>query len=1594
MPFCDADEGWGPVSSRRTLDFTLCVQDSVLLVLPSAIFLLVVLPRFFSVLSKGRLQGVTSTPLFLLKITGITAALALQVALLAIVVQKNGYASSALLSSVLYIVSILAALALHYVEHFNMPNPSGILLLYWLFTALFSIFPVRSWIQKSPNGLGDPLPLLKLLFTIVAFVVFGLENVPKALHHELKRPKIEKVVQANPSPEPYSNFFARVTFLWLLPLLNKGKTKTLRMDDIWALHPKLLSYPLFLTSQAKIDADEAIARQRAQQLKTEGADDTPSEQSHSINLYSALMSTVGWSFWGAAVLRILYIAALYVRPIFFTSLLKFLSSYSAESKAKGIEPEPAWKGFGYVIAIFVSAVLSAIFNAQFSNVCFQASMRARGALVSLIYRKALCLSSTNKQEGIGAIVNHMSADVDRILLIFTNIYFFGSGIIELVVVAYLLYQQINYAMFATIGVVLVIITACGGMAPSVRACQELIMIQADKRMKLISELVNYIKSIKLYAWERYFVKNITESRYKQLFYVRLYYIWTTVNAALLYSTTTIASFTAVSIYAAIATSGMSLNITRLFSALTYINMLDTPLLQTKTAFPIIISGKVSYSRVKAFLESEEINPDNVVRNPHAGDSDVAYEVKEGTFGWYTPETIKNMNKRRGNEAKEKADKAAKEFKNSQNKNGRSEDRTAEDGKVKEKTDNEKTGHESETASDSTSLSVEEADTDKKTDEAKRDTLGPVLHDVSFTINRGSLTVVVGRVGQGKSSLAGALLGEMYKYSGSVVAYGSLAYVAQSAWILNDSVRNNILFGHEYDKERYLQVIKACALIPDFKMLVNGDQTLIGEKGINLSGGQRQRISIARAVYANADVYIFDDPLSAVDAHVDRHIFEEAISQILANKTRILITNGVHHLQDADQIIVVKQGRIAQDGSYDELIQDAEGDLFRLVAESNLTHGDTKDKEELQDMSSNTSSTENEEEVVEVPGNKEGAQSDGLIKRSTICPSKSSQHLHEDDFDLDEHQDVDEEVTKEGRVGWEVYKHYMQCAGPIGCAIYLFVNIVFIVIQFYFQFWLQQWGSDNERAAPSHSLSYWILTSLGWTLGSVVMLGSIYCVSYLVLARRASKVLHAGMLQPLVRSPMSFFDITSSGKIINRFSQDITAVDLDLPMKFVGLLFGILFVLQQFGFAIAATPYSLILLVPLCVCYYYLAGYYLVSSRELKRLDSAARSPMYAHFGETLNGLATIRSFCEGERFRLQANKMLDRSQQVFYLTNLTQLWLQLMLEFLSDIVLGFVALMAVLQRDTASAGLFGIVLSRIGILTGMTTVMMTAYCQLEISIVSVERIREYSQLPSEARDVIPDSKTDDSWPQQGKIEFQNYSTRYREGHDLVLKNIDLTINAGERIGIVGRTGAGKSSVTLALFRIIEAAEGKIVIDGIDISTLGLHQLRSGLAIIPQEPFLFGGTIRLNLDPFDEWQDADLWAALESASLKDYVSSLTEGLNAPIENGGDSLSLGQRQLMSLARAMLNKHIQILCLDEATAAIDIETDNAIQIALRKSFQNCTVLTIAHRINTIMDSDRIIVLDHGRVAEFDPPQVLLNNPDSIFYSLVKKSENTKSS
>ncbi|KAF9182685.1 hypothetical protein BGZ51_004502 [Haplosporangium sp. Z 767] len=1593
MPFCDT-EGWVVFSERRDMDFSLCFQDSVLTLIPSVALLIGLSPRLHKVIGKGRLKDLQVNTAFYIKMSAVAAAFAIQIALLIKIVSEDGYRSSSLLSTVVYLAAIVGAAVLHWFEYFNIQNPSAGLLVFWLFTALISIFPTRSSIQESHNDLASPFPLLKLLFTVVSFIIFALENVPKPHYKTLTRPGALVVEQTNPSPEPRANFFTKITFFWLLPVLNLGKKRSLRMDDIWSLHPKFLSYPLYLTTKAKMDADEAQVLQRIKEqeedkaMVSKGAKNNrkdPRTQKGKINLLSTVLHSVGYSFFIAVIPRLFYIAALYTRPILFSNLIEFVTSYSKTAQLNGETPQEPWIGFGLMIAVFVSGALAMLFDAQFVNICFNSGLKARSVFVTLVYRKALRLSSTNKQEGMGSIVNHMSTDVDKVVAFFRVIHYFWSSIVEIIVAVTLLFAEVRYAMFASVIIVVAILSLSAACSPKVAQHQKAMMKFSDTRMKLINELVAYIKSIKLYAWEKYFSDKVIKVRTEQLNELRWFFSWLTFISTFLNSIGPFSIFATMTVYSAlIATEAEPLDVRRIFVAITLINMMDGPVFLMNESLSSIVSGKVAYDRLRDFLNSEEVDDSNVERNLDPEASDYAYEIIDGKFGWYTPEAIQSMidKKEKEDMAKAKEDsKAAKMRK----KNKSKVQKDSNDSPVDEK--NEK----------STS----------PTPENFRDSMGPVLHDIKLRIKRGSITAVVGRVGEGKSSLVGALLGEMHKYSGTVRSYGSLAYVAQSAWILNDTVRNNILFGRPYDKERYLNTVRACALTPDFKMLVNGDKTIIGEKGINLSGGQKQRISIARAVYADADVYILDDPLSAVDAHVDQHIFEHALTNILAQKTRILVTNGVNHLPNVDQIVVIKQGRISQDGLYSDLIQDEQGDLFRLIQESKIVTTIEKDDTDLDGSVTDDSSDDSEftpedkvDDVAKLQISEPSQETSpirpaGPVKRPTFKRAKSSK-IKEDDLKIeDDTNEVDEEVTAEGSVGWNVYKFYIKTLGTVGLVTFLTIVVGFFAMELNTQLWLKRWGNENAMAMatntePEHSNQYWILTYFAWVMSSTLMLGVTIGISMLVMAQKASKKLHTSMLGPLIRSPMSFFDVTSSGKIVNRFSHDINAIDIELPLQFLNYIFIVLNAANIFAFCIASSPYFALIILPVGYGYYWLGGFFLVSSREIKRLDSAARSPMYAHFGETLGGLVTIRAFHDSDRFAVQATTLLDRSQQINYLTNSTTRWLQIMLETMSILVGTLVALLAILQRNSVDSGIFSIVLSQIGSLTMIMSRLLSTTCMIETSVVSVERVREYSELTPEARDVIPDSRTDESWPQRGGIVFKDYSTRYREGLDLVLKNLDVTIQGGEKIGVVGRTGAGKSSITMALFRIIEAAEGSISIDGIDISTLGLHELRSRLTIIPQDPFLFGDSIRSNLDPFNKYTDSEIWAALESASLKNYIASLSEGLSTTIENGGENMSLGQRQLISLARAMLAKGTRILCLDEATAAIDIETDNAIQRALRREFKDCTVLTIAHRINTIMDSDRILVLDNGRVSEFDPPQTLLQNKNGIFYSLATKSGN----
>ncbi|RUS82898.1 hypothetical protein EGW08_009321 [Elysia chlorotica] len=487
------------------------------------------------------------------------------------------------------------------------------------------------------------------------------------------------------------------------------------------------------------------------------------------------------------------------------------------------------------------------------------------------------------------------------------------------------------------------------------------------------------------------------------------------------------------------------------------------------------------------------------------------------------------------------------------------------------------------------------------------------------------------------------------------------------------------------------------------------------------------------------------------------------------------------------------------------------------------------------------------------------------------------------------------------------------------------------------------------------------------------------------AVKAAGLLHAGLLVNILASPMNFFDTTPIGRIVNRFSKDLDTLDTVIPLISGMFLMCFFQTLSTLLVISLSTPMFLAVIFPLLFFYYFVQKFYVGTSRQLKRLESVSKSPIYSHFGETVTGAATIRAFKQEQRFIKDSETKVDNNQICYYPSIVANRWLAIRLEVVGNLIIFFASLFAVMGREDLSPGIVGLSITYAMNVTQTLNWMVRMTCELETNIVAVERIKEYTETPTEAPWVLEHNRPKPDWPQKGEIEFKDYKLRYREGLDLVLKGITCNIKSGEKIGIVGRTGAGKSSLTIALFRIIEAAGGQILLDGVDVSTIGLHDLRSKITIIPQDPVLFSGTLRMNLDPFEMYSDEQVWFALEHAHLKTFVSGLAQGLLYECSEGGENLSVGQRQLVCLARALLRK-TQLLILDEATAAVDLETDALIQATIRTEFEGCTVLTIAHRLNTIMDYSRIMVLEAGQIKEFNSPQALLQNRSSVFHSMAK--------
>ncbi|KAG4153405.1 hypothetical protein ERO13_D04G181300v2 [Gossypium hirsutum] len=824
------------------------------------------------------------------------------------------------------------------------------------------------------------------------------------------------------------------------------------------------------------------------------------------------------------------------------------------------------------------------------------------------------------------------------------------------------------------------------------------------------------------------------------------------------------------------------------------------------------------------------------------------------------------------------------------------------------------------------------------------------------IMKGYKIAICGSVGSGKSSLLCSILGEIPRISGAVIkVYGKKAYVPQRPWVQTGTIRENILFGKDMDDAFYERVLEACALNQDIEMWDNKDMSVVGERGMNLSGGQKQRIQLARAVYSDSDIYILDDPFSAVDAHTGTHLFKKCLKGLLSEKTVIYATHQLEFLDAADLVLVMKDGLIVQSGKYEELIADSDGELVRQM------NAHRKSLDQMNPPQDNDSLIAKPCQIsqIEVIEEKYG---------DPICFGKLFERSQE-------------EETETGRVKWSVYSTFVTAAykGAL-VPVVLLCQVLFQGLQIGSNYWIAWATEENHKVSREQLIGTFVMLSGGssiFILGRAVLLATI--------AIETAQRLFLGMITSVFRAPISFFDSTPSSRILNRSSTDQSTLDTDIPYRLAGLAFALI---QLFSIIIlmshVAWQIFLLFIVILGISFWY-QTYYITTARELARMVGSRKAPILHHFSESITGAGTIRCFNQEDRFIEKNLSLIDDYSRVAFHNSGTMEWLCVRINFLFNFVFFLVLIILVsLPRSTIDPSLAGLAATYGLNLNVLQAWVIWNLCNVENKMISVERVLQFTNIASEAPLVIEDRRPKPEWPTEGTIELENLQVQYKPTLPVVLKGITCTFPGEMKIGVVGRTGSGKSTLIQALFRVVEPSGGRIIIDGVDISTIGLQDLRSRLGIIPQDPTLFQGTIRTNLDPLQQHSDQEIWEVLDKCRLADIVRQDQRLLDAPVAEDGENWSVGQRQLVCLARVLLKKR-RILVLDEATASIDTATDNVIQETIREETSKCTVITVAHRIPTVIDNDLVLVLDKGKIVEYDKPGNLLEDSCSSFSKLV---------
>ncbi|MEW5309623.1 MAG: hypothetical protein WDW38_001500 [Sanguina aurantia] len=1247
-------------------------------------------------------------------------------------------------------------------------------------------------------------------------------------------------------------------------------------------------------------------------------------------VWKAIFRTHGRLFAIAGAIKLVHDCIMFMSPFLLGRLLKHMGAGGSREVSLGLS-----------FAILGVAVLeNATVNVYF-HILYRMSLHLKIDMIQLLYEKSVRVTSAVKSDmGVGAIVNLQSNDAAKLWGMPLFLHIVWNGPFQILVVMGMLVNIMSWApAMAALAVTILLIPLSTLVGKSLAAARKQMLIHIDARVKLCSEIITGIRAIKLYAWEVPYVNRVTTLREKELVQIYRTQLMSSLNTAVFMSGPVLVSLAAFGVRSAM---GLPLTAAVAFPSLALFNLLRFPIIMFPSQVMSLINARVGLQRIQKFLEADEMVPAALLpaaRRPTGGGvapPPPAVSISSGTFSWGAA----------GVEA-------------------------------------------------------------------------PVVKDITLEVAAGQLVIIVGQVGSGKSSLLAALLGEMSCAKGKVMVAGTVAYTAQDPWIQNSTLRANVLMGNEYEGTLYTHTLTACAMGPDLEMLPAGDASEIGEKGINLSG---------------ARLFLFPQYLPSADLIV---VMSEGRIQDMGTYEG-LTSKGVnfHNFVAADKAdapagppktpgpstATTHASPIVQSSSTPAAAtatsHTAVAGLSTLATSSSSGHAAA----ERSDSSSDAGSLPESDPLVERRGRShdsdretkkagfEAVAEDGTglelvkgrlgknangVEQSADSVSRlegervkllATLSLKEKDGKI-----VKVEERSKGAVKSSVYNAYLSSWSS-----YYILPICMIVaslgergLQIGQNFELASWANDTADAEANHRpprtrLFLQVYLILGLLSMGIQVTRSLLMVSGSI---KASRKLQRELLSKVVRLPMSFFDSQPTGRLLNRFTKDTEAVDINVSSSVNSALSTFVSAAMSVIVVIIVSPLVTIALFPLGFMYHRVQKLYIASTRELKRLDSVAFSPIFQHFNESLTGLITIRAFRKQHQFTKKNRDSLNHSNRAYWPIQVVNRWLSVRLELMGACVvfLAAVTVSVVLPRNS---GLAGLAITSALNLTGIMNWMVRQVTELEVSMNSVERLIEYNTLDEEALPVIEGSRPPTSWPTAGAIVVSNLEVRYRPELEPVLQGLSFSVRPCEKIGVCGRTGCGKSTLMMALYRIVEPCGGSIRIDGIDVATIGLRDLRSRLSLVPQDPVIFSGTVRSNLDPFQEVpHDKDIWEALTRAGIDAFVRELEAGLDAPLKEGGSNLSTGQRQLLCMARALLRKS-RILVLDEATSNVDNATDALIQRTIRTAFKDCTVLTIAHRLHTIVDSDRILLLDGGRLGEFDSPSRLLATPGSAFRALVEET------